>query len=61
MTNQSTLSFRDITMADLPQVGGKNASLGEMIGTLSRAGVRVPDGYATTAAPLVASFTFSPR
>jgi pyruvate,water dikinase len=49
MTNQSTLSFRDITMADLPQVGGKNASLGEMIGTLSRAGVRVPDGYATTA------------
>lgn len=49
MTNQSTLSFRDITMADLPQVGGKNASLGEMIGTLSRAGVRVPEGYATTA------------
>jgi pyruvate, water dikinase len=43
------LWFRDITMADLPVVGGKNASLGEMIGTLSQAGVRVPEGYATTA------------
>jgi len=37
-------------MADLPQVGGKNASLGEMIGGLSAAGVRVPGGFATTAA-----------
>ncbi len=36
-------------MADLPQVGGKNASLGEMIATLSTAGVRVPGGFATTA------------
>jgi pyruvate,water dikinase len=36
-------------MSDLPRVGGKNASLGEMIGTLSQAGVRVPEGYATTA------------
>ena len=36
-------------MADLPQVGGKNASLGEMIGGLSAAGVRVPGGFATTA------------
>jgi len=36
-------------MADLPQVGGKNASLGEMIGSLSKAGVRVPGGFATTA------------
>ncbi|TDN91606.1 phosphoenolpyruvate synthase [Microbacterium sp. BK668] len=46
----SILWFRDISMADLPRVGGKNASLGEMIGSLSRAGVRVPEGYATTAA-----------
>lgn len=46
----SILWFRDITMADLPEVGGKNASLGEMISTLSRTGVRVPEGYATTAA-----------
>jgi pyruvate,water dikinase len=38
-----------ITMADLPQVGGKNASLGEMISQLGEAGVRVPGGFATTA------------
>jgi len=37
-------------MADLPSVGGKNASLGEMIGGLSQAGIRVPGGLATTAA-----------
>ena len=36
-------------MADLEQVGGKNASLGEMIGGLSAAGIRVPGGFATTA------------
>ncbi len=36
-------------MSDLPRVGGKNASLGEMIGGLSAAGIRVPGGFATTA------------
>ena len=36
-------------MSDLPQVGGKNASLGEMIGGLPAAGIRVPGGFATTA------------
>ena len=36
-------------MADLDQVGGKNASLGEMIGALGSAGIRVPGGFATTA------------
>ena len=36
-------------MAHLDQVGGKNASLGEMIGALSAAGIRVPGGFATTA------------
>ena len=41
--------FRGLTMDDLPEVGGKNASLGEMLGALSEAGVRVPDGFATTA------------
>jgi pyruvate,water dikinase len=41
--------LKDLRMADLPRVGGKNASLGEMIGGLSQAGVRVPGGYATTA------------
>jgi len=41
--------LREVRMADLPEVGGKNASLGEMLGTLSQAGIRVPDGFATTA------------
>ncbi len=36
-------------MKDVPEVGGKNASLGEMIANLSAAGVRVPGGFATTA------------
>ena len=36
-------------MTDLEKVGGKNASLGEMIGGLSAAGIRVPGGFATTA------------
>ena len=36
-------------MADIAQVGGKNASLGEMVSNLSGAGVRVPGGFATTA------------
>jgi pyruvate,water dikinase len=42
--------LKDLRMADLPEVGGKNASLGEMIGNLSQAGIRVPGGLATTAA-----------
>ena len=41
--------FADLGLADLEHVGGKNASLGEMIANLSSAGVRVPDGFATTA------------
>lgn len=36
-------------MTDVAEVGGKNASLGEMIGQLSATGVRVPGGFATTA------------
>ena len=38
-----------LRMTDVARVGGKNASLGEMIGELSAAGVRVPGGFATTA------------
>lgn len=38
-----------LRLTDLPQVGGKNASLGEMIGHLAQIGVRVPGGFATTA------------
>jgi pyruvate,water dikinase len=41
--------FRDLGMTDVPTVGGKNASLGEMIGAMASFGVRVPDGFATTA------------
>jgi pyruvate,water dikinase len=43
------LSLEQVSMADVPKVGGKNASLGEMIGALSGLGVKVPGGFATTA------------
>jgi pyruvate,water dikinase len=41
--------FADLGLADVESVGGKNASLGEMVQHLSAAGVKVPDGFATTA------------
>ena len=41
--------FETLRMTDVDQVGGKNASLGEMISQLSGVGVRVPGGFATTA------------
>jgi pyruvate,water dikinase len=41
--------FAELGLADLEAVGGKNSSLGEMIRNLSGLGVRVPDGFATTA------------
>ena len=41
--------FADLTIEDVPQVGGKNASLGEMYRSLSGKGVKVPNGFATTA------------
>ncbi|MDY6941819.1 MAG: phosphoenolpyruvate synthase [Pseudomonadota bacterium] len=41
--------FKALGMGDVERVGGKNASLGEMISNLSAAGVHVPDGFATTA------------
>jgi pyruvate,water dikinase len=43
------VSLDSLSMADVPRVGGKNASLGEMIANLSGAGVKVPGGFATTA------------
>jgi pyruvate,water dikinase len=43
------VSFEQLRMTDVDSVGGKNASLGEMISQLSDAGVRVPGGFATTA------------
>jgi pyruvate,water dikinase len=41
--------FSQLRMSDVESVGGKNASLGEMLSQLSAAGIRVPDGFATTA------------
>jgi len=41
--------FAELGLDDIPLVGGKNASLGEMYRTLSAVGVRVPPGFAITA------------
>jgi pyruvate,water dikinase len=41
--------FRELGIGDVPLVGGKNASLGEMFQALTPRGVRVPDGFAVTA------------
>jgi pyruvate, water dikinase len=43
------VSFEEIGSGDVPKVGGKNASLGEMIRNLKEEGIRVPLGFATTA------------
>jgi len=48
-TNANVRWFADLGLADLDQVGGKNSSLGEMISNLAGLGVRVPNGFATTA------------
>ena len=42
------LPLSSVTLDDLARVGGKNASLGEMLSAMDEAGVRVPDGFATT-------------
>lgn len=42
--------FEELTIGDVGRVGGKNASLGEMVSRLASAGIPVPPGYATTAA-----------
>lgn len=49
MSTDWVIPFDQIGINDLEKVGGKNASLGEMIGALTQAGVRVPPGFATTA------------
>jgi pyruvate,water dikinase len=46
---QYVIPLSECGMEDLGLVGGKNASLGEMISKLAGAGIRVPDGFATTA------------
>ena len=47
--NDYVLGFERLRMGDVERVGGKNASLGEMISSLAQLGVRVPGGFATTA------------
>ncbi|MHB1173975.1 MAG: phosphoenolpyruvate synthase [Sulfuriferula sp.] len=49
MNQPYIIDFTQLKLTDIPRVGGKNASLGEMIGNLSNAGVNVPGGFATTA------------
>jgi pyruvate,water dikinase len=49
MTGAYIIDFGSIGMGDVHRVGGKNASLGEMIKHLAEAGVRVPGGFATSA------------
>lgn len=46
--NKLVLKFEEVTKKDLAMVGGKNASLGEMIQDLSKKGVFIPSGFATT-------------
>ncbi len=48
--SENVVRLEDLRIADIPRVGGKNASLGEMIGNLAARGIRVPGGFATTAA-----------
>lgn len=49
MADAYVLPFEQLRMTDVESVGGKNASLGEMISQLASTGVRVPTGFATTA------------
>ena len=48
--SENVVRLEDLRIADVPRVGGKNASLGEMIGGLAARGIRVPGGFATTTA-----------
>jgi pyruvate,water dikinase len=49
MANRYVLPLESLRMTDVASVGGKNASLGELISQLAASGVRVPGGFATTA------------
>lgn len=48
-TEDLVIPLRKLRMSDVERVGGKNASLGEMLSQLEAGGIRVPDGFATTA------------
>lgn len=47
--NKNILWFREVSIKDVPLVGGKNASLGEMIKNLTKKKINIPDGFAVTA------------
>jgi len=47
--NKLIIRFKDISLEDVPLVGGKNASLGEMIKNLAPKGINIPDGFVITA------------
>jgi len=49
MDDQQVVWFEGLRRADVPRVGGKNASLGEMVANLAARGIRVPPGFAVTA------------
>ncbi len=49
MGNRYVVDLTEVGSGDTGLVGGKNASLGEMLGALGEAGIRVPEGFATTA------------
>ncbi len=49
-SSRLVVPFEQLRMTDVEEVGGKNASLGEMISQLAAAGIKVPGGFATTAA-----------
>ncbi len=49
MSEKPVIQFENLRRQDVPEVGGKNSSLGELISQLAQAGVRVPPGFATTA------------
>jgi pyruvate,water dikinase len=49
MNMQNVIWFKDLSIKDVPVVGGKNASLGEMYNTLVPKGINIPDGFAITA------------
>lgn len=46
--NKSIRFFSELSIKDVPEVGGKNASLGEMYCNLTKHGIKIPNGYATT-------------
>ncbi len=49
MDERHIIRFADLSIKDVPLVGGKNAALGEMVSRLKQLGVNVPDGFAVTA------------